>query len=356
MQDFKENFFKNLKEFVIKTSEFASPVSAEKLKSLVQEVEKNFEFAQHKIEFEADLPYNSEKQELFLEILPIEKFQALQDRVIQIPEKKIIYDSFYCSLSYINENLHQANPDLLNILHKLNLQIQEFREFLCFIQFYPTPYKLAKFVRLQKLETLDTFREFKNICFDTQYSIQDILNKANEARQKKNEEKSKARVYANQVIILEDKLSSVLLQKLKKFMSLCNNLLEREMRDCLIKSFKNLYLQLKLIQESLDEIGSFMNIINHFQWHKRNKKIICFNCSLGFNKDGKICIQPGIEEIIDGFNDFLWDSVHEAKKISSLELGEIGNVRDDGFMRIIYENDEEIQKEIQNCCDLLTDM
>ena len=40
LQDFKENFFKNLKEFVIKTSEFASPVSAEKLKSLVQEVDK----------------------------------------------------------------------------------------------------------------------------------------------------------------------------------------------------------------------------------------------------------------------------------------------------------------------------
>lgn len=349
LQSFKENYFKNLKKFELKFEQNSYPISAEKIHSLVNDVEKNFEYAQHKLEFEADLPYNLEKQELFSTILSPDKFVPLQEKTIFIPEKTIIYQGFMDKLEFINEHLHQASVEFFHILYKQNMQLIDFRKFEFFVQDFPQEYQLTKFVRVQKLESLDTLREFRNICFDTQYSIQDILNIANEARQKRNEERTKARIYANQVIFLENKLSPAFLDKLSRFLCLCNNILEREMRSCLDFSLSSILNQLVSLKKNIKSLGSVVDIINHFHWYKRNKKIMCIKCFLVF-KDCKADIEPPLDDIIGGFKDFLWDIVKEIQKLPSLELHEIGNSREEGFMKIVDFYDEDIDKTIEKCC------
>jgi hypothetical protein len=37
-------------------------------------------------------------------------------------------------------------------------------------------------IRLNKVEAVNSVRELRNIMFDTQYDLQDIINKANTAR------------------------------------------------------------------------------------------------------------------------------------------------------------------------------
>ena len=355
LQEFKANYFKNLKPFELSYLGKKSFITANKLKPLIKEVEDNFEFAQHKIEFEADLPYNIEKQELFSGILPQEKFCTLQDKIITTPEKAIIYTGYFSTLSYANENIHQSNPDFFNILYKQNIQILDFEKLNFFLEYFPQAYNLTKLVRLQKLESLDTLREFRNICFDTQYSIQDILNVANEARQKRNEEKTKARIYQNQLIILESKLPVAFLERLGKLLKLCNHTLERTLRICLESSLDYMITQLDTIKNTLNELGDFFRIINHYKYIKINRKMIFFKCFLIF-QDGVASIQPNNEEILSGFKDFLLDAVLEAKKIQSLELNEIGNSREQGFMRIIDEDNKTINKKIKKICKILNEL
>ena len=349
LHEFKEYYFKNFKGAELKFMGSSSIVKSSSLQPLIKEVEEHFEFAQHKIEFEADMPYNTEKKDLFTGILPTEKFIPLGEREIVKPEKTIIYFGFMTTLAIIHENLHQSSSDYFNILYRQNAQMLEFRKYSLFMTYFPQPYTLTKFVRLQKMESLDTLSEFRNICFDTQYSVQDILNTANESRQKRNEEKSKARIYANQVITLEAKLPSAFLDKLLKFLKLCNHNLEREIRYCLETSISMLHSQLKTIKKELKFKGDFLDIIEYYRWNKKDKTIMRMKCYLVFD-EGKASIQPGLKEIIAGFKDFLWDIVEEIKKTPSLELAEVGNSRDLGFMRIVEERDHKLNESINKCC------
>jgi hypothetical protein len=66
-------------------------------------------------------------------------------------------------------SLHQAWPEHLLILTKLNKS-------------YIRPLDKDILIRLNKVEAVNSVRELRNIMFDTQYDLQDIINKANTAR------------------------------------------------------------------------------------------------------------------------------------------------------------------------------
>lgn len=82
ISELKNYFFKRCKPFVLKYWGFTPiQVTSKKLREMFREIENDFNFTLHRIEFEADIHFNSKKQEEFLEILPTEKFFPPQQRL-----------------------------------------------------------------------------------------------------------------------------------------------------------------------------------------------------------------------------------------------------------------------------------
>ena len=359
LEDFKENYFKNLKNFYLQHSGNVYLIDRHKVKKLMQEVEEHFKFAQHKLEFESDLPFNLEKQQLFFDILPPEKFIALKDKTIKIPEKTIIYSGFAEKVEYAQKFLPQSSAETFKILYAQNVQLLNIKNFNFFLQEFTKIHRLGKLVLVQKMEAIETMREFRNIFFDTQYSIQDILNVANEARQKRNEDKSKARIYKNQVIVFEEKVAPEIIEKLTRLLKLCNNTLERAVKNHLEYCFEFCLDQLRKIREKVWELKKFQDVIEYFQWNKRDVKTMAIRCYLVVN-EGKIVVEPGLEEFLEGFNDFFYDLVHMSQRLPSLEIHDLGNTRESGFMKVFEENEDfftpritECQEEISNIWKLV---
>lgn len=355
LESFKEHYYKNLKPFNLCVNGKQILIDKLKIKKLILEAEENFKFAQHKMEFELDLPFNLDKQQLFYGILPAEKFVAPKDKKIIIPAKTVVYSGFDEKQEYIQNNLPQSNSEFFKILYSQNVQLINIKAYKFFLMEFPKINKLHKFVLVQKMEGIDTLREFKNIFFDTQYSIQDILNTANEARQKRNEERINARIYANQVIVLEDKVSPFLIDRLTRLLKLCNSLLERAVRDSLEHSFDLLLGQLRSIRSKIENIGRFQDIIEYFQWHKRDQKIMPIKCYLVF-EDGKAAVQPNLQDFSEGFSDIFYDLLIIAQRLPSLEIHELGNTRESGFMKIIEEGENLFNEFISDCLEELEAM
>lgn len=342
-----------------------SPIQIEKL---IDEVEDRFVYAQHQMEFEADLPYNKEKQDLFSEILPVEKFIPYSERINCTDKIGVIakfdYD-FWKRVAFISQNLHQAFPDTLNILVKQNQEILEFKHFLLFNTFYLIPYSLEKMVRMHKLESMNTTRELRNIMFDTQFGIQDIINNANEERIARNNAKIMARAYENQSIDLENQLSPEFIIRLRKLLRLCNLSLEREMRICLERSlynFKDQFQEIKNLLKSMEislpcsrmSSKDILCIIQHEEWRKKNRKRPCYKCVLKFKLDqdeGRFVIEPGLDDVTEGIDDVIYSAVKEIQTIPTLETSELGACRDPSNIKVVEDSDEfvlQMTNEIKN--------
>ncbi|CAG9329916.1 unnamed protein product [Blepharisma stoltei] len=360
IDEYKDRYYDHLAPIVLTTKIMKNPfqLNPPQIVSLINEVEENFMYAQHKMEFEADLPYNKEKQDLFCEILPPEKFIPYSEKNYDTNRigviEKLGFD-FWERVQYISENLHQAFPDTLNILVKQNQQIIEFKNLMLFNTFYMVPYKLEKMVRMHKVETLNTIRELRNIMFDTQFGIQDIINKANEERIGRNNAKIMARAYENQSIDLEHQLAPEIIVRLRKLLCLCNLGFEREMRICLERSLLNLRDQLHEIKDMLftsmnigipcERIPSkeMLKIFTNEEWDKKNRKRPYFKCVLMTKKtenDGNFIIDPSLEDIQEAIDDIIYSATKEIQAVPSIETSELGAARDPNLIRVVEDNDE----------------
>lgn len=369
MVKYKNQFFASLKPFRIFSYEYRNQlIPAEHVKKLFDEVDDCFQFTNHQIDFEADIPFNLRKQEMFGELLSPEKLIPATERNREATDRlglvEVLPVDIRQLLGKITDILHQANSDSLRILYKQNCQLIEFNELELFTVIYIKPTDLERIARTHKLETLNTIRELRNIIFDTQYSIQDIINRANEERNKRNEERIKARAYDNQSIDIEEKLPLDFLDRQHRLLSLCNHIFEREARQCLERSIKTLKTQLlDIIEEalcSLDnkvksikdlDINLLLSLMKNDHFNRKNRRRPVIKCELVPFSEGKIArieIQPSMQKLYDTFDDIIESCVRELKSIPSIEVAEVNISQGEDFLRVILENDAFLKEHVSD--------
>ena len=96
---------------------------------------------------------------------------------------------------------------------------------------------------------MQTVRELKNILFDCQYEIQDIINKANSERERRNKEKIMKKTFGK--VELEELLSEEILNDLKEFQALCNVKIERAAIICVYNTLQMFWSQFRTIIEDV---------------------------------------------------------------------------------------------------------
>ena len=362
LSDYKDHFYSGLQPVVLRThilpESFMFPIS--KVKLLMNEVEASFVQCMHQIDFESDIPYNESKQQLFSGVLTPEKFikpseiPGLHFRPIGVIEK-LPFD-FPARLQEMSVMLHQAWPEHLHILTKLNKSIMEYDSISLFVLEYIRPLDKEKLIRLNKVEAVNSVRELRNIMFDTQYDLQDIINKANTARNERNKQRLKERAYTNQKIELEENLPLELIDRLKRLMRLCNHALERGMRECMersLRQFKELFRY--VLQEATNVLDRGMNFAEPLpaklllqlmksqilqKKTKRSPVIICELKAGIVKKDGKFSLEPAPSECVSELIEAVRSAVSELKTVPCLEVAELGPSREEATLHVVTDDDE----------------
>ena len=86
------------------------------------------------------------------------------------------------------------------VLQKLNEKLLEMEESFWFLNLYLTPITVERLEKIHHISVGVNLKIMKNIVFDTQCDIQDILNIANNQRLERNNRKMKSRVLKDQVL------------------------------------------------------------------------------------------------------------------------------------------------------------
>lgn len=125
------------------------------------------------IQFDAQLPYSSEKYNMFKSILPQEKFVPVSEKIIgeskrkgliEIPERSIGFKSL---LETMNKKLHQANQDKLDSLMRVNQNMIRFQP-LCFFKLnYKLPQSKEMYFKTNRIQSSEVIREVRNCMFDS---------------------------------------------------------------------------------------------------------------------------------------------------------------------------------------------
>lgn len=193
------------------------------------------------MDFEADLPYNIMKQELLRGVIPPNKLippSQLSHISPPISQPTIKPKNFLDLLNKMNENLHQSYPEHIAILNKINSQLLDLGPALLFPRVQIKAIRLEKFVRTHKLESVKFLKEARNIMFDAQYDVQDIINQANLQRIKRNEDKIQARAYEQQQLDLEEKLPIEFMMRMQRLLGVLNTQIENKLRTITMNSLK----------------------------------------------------------------------------------------------------------------------
>jgi dynein heavy chain len=374
---YKQHYFASIKPFKIFSHEFRNQlIPVDSIKKLLIEVDECFMFTNHQIDFEADIPFNLKKQEMFGDLLSPEKLIPVTERNREATDRLGLVEVLPIDMRYLLSSmyqlLHQANSDSLRILYKQNCQLIEFRDLELFTVIYIKPTDLERITRTHKLETVNTIRELRNIMFDTQYEIQDIINKANEERNRRNEERIKARAYNHQAIDIEERLPAEFLSRQHRLLSLCNNIFEREARLCLERSLKTMRTQLlDVIQDALNCLGnqhtsieeidtySLLKLMKNESFNKKNRRRPVIKCEIVPYSEGKIArieMMPSMHKICEAFDDIVDSCVRDLKIIPAIEVAEVSMSHGRDFLRIVMEEDTYIQQhvnEIKNAINSL---
>ena len=360
LAEYKDHYIQSLPPLTYKVNGEVLTVPVTRIKEVVDEVEEDFVMTMRRVEFEADIPFNYEKQQVFSLVLPPSKLllpselPSLNACKTGVAEK-LQYD-FPGLLSSMSTLLHQAYPEHLYILTKLNRNLMEFQETSLFLKDYSRSLDKEKLTKFNRVETGNTIRELRNLMFDTQYDLQDILNRANLAREKRNSEKLKERAYLNQKIDIEDRLPSEFIERLQRLMRLCNHYFERGMRECLERSlleFKGMFRN--VLQEACNVLGFATNYTEpmggrmllelmkskNLQKRLRNSPCIIIELKiLTSKKEGKFILEPSPLECTAELLSVVREAVEDLKCVPCLECVELGPLRDDNELHIITEPDD----------------
>jgi hypothetical protein len=190
------------------------------MKELFDEVDAEFRRAASVYAFDLDLPFNQEKRTQFGSLIDKQKFIPINERFRQATDcigviEKQTYP-FLDRLKKVNVHLNIAYSDSLAIMQRFSNSLREFTDFRMYPVTYPGEQDLSKLDRLVRLESINCVRELRNLMFDNQYDIAEILHKANEERQARNKAKIAAKAYDNQYIQLEETLPVELLDRMKR--------------------------------------------------------------------------------------------------------------------------------------------
>ena len=340
LEQFKESYLVRLKEFKLLNQVVTYP----KLKHLIAEVEGDFKYTLHQIEYEADMPYNTEKQELFKDILPPEKFiwpfEAFKQPSNTLGVVEKLPYNFNKVFNYISTQLHQAFSETFEILYKQNILLLEFKDLNFFTKHYRKPCELEKFVQFNQVETANCLRELRNVIFDVQCEIQSLVNEENAQKFKRNQEKLKARAYEQQEVQLEKTLPEEFVTRIKRLLNLCNHTIERQATGCFENSLKELQKQLNLLEGFYEgELNEkeLKQLIYHEEWNKKNYSSPRIECTLTYEKENgtlKLAISPSINQITQKFTEMIQFSVEELQKVNSMEISEIGRTRESRVLKV----------------------
>ncbi|CAG9321581.1 unnamed protein product [Blepharisma stoltei] len=354
--EYKEDYLKKLPEIVIYFYSKRRQIPKDQIFSLVREIEETWTFASKQMDFEADLPFNTQKQELLSGILPPSKL---------VPPSKLPYISpsasqplpkpknFLKLLGSMNGLLHQSFPDHITILNKINTQLLELGPLLLFPKIQTKPLKLEKFVRAHKLESIKFLKEARNVMFDAQYDVQDIINQANLQRMKRNEDKIQARAYEQQHLDLEECLPTEFIQLMQRLLSVLNTQIENKLRDVMLNSF-NLFL--KRLSESLDLLPDSFEDLNGEEFRIfrkiKGKSQGCIKCEL-IIIDRKFSIEPNGTDLQENIMDVLNTVIQDLSLLPTLETTLTGPVRSHNSLHIFEINQKKHHKMMENISNAL---
>jgi dynein heavy chain len=349
LSEYKTAFCQALPDLKLAVQGVQYSIAPARVLRLFTEVDDIFVFAQHQHEFEIDMPYSLAKLELFRPILPPQKFIPITERVKATASRGVLEGKSPNFLeTLLSLDLHQRWLEHLRILVKLKSQLIEFEQSNLFTVIYLRTSDLSNLIRKHKMETINCVRELRNVMFDSQYEIQDIVNSANQARDARNQLRLHAKAYDNQSINLEEFLDADLVARLKRLMGVSNYWMELALRDCLERSLETLTTQMEQILD-LAKLALFREtdldgaltveeveaILYYAPLTKRSRSRPAVLAELKMG-DGHFLLDPSPLEYSQLIEEAVQHALTELQVVSCLEVTDIGNARPDtGYLQVL---------------------
>jgi dynein heavy chain len=347
LEAYKEDFYQSLEQLSLGVWGKVYQIAPSRIVQMFLEVEEAFTFTQHQCEFEADLPFNLTKQELFSSALPPEKFVSCNERVRPQARSQSFVKGYQFLRTLQNIELHQKRLDHLEILRRQKANMLTFEADYLFIVHCEPEESLKAFIRSHKRTTQASLRTVMNLIFDTQYEIQDIVNKANAERQARNQQRIHERAYDHANIQLEHSLDPQLVRRLSRLMKLCNHMVEVSVRECLTRSLAVLTKQmldiLQHVADSLDReiqfeqtlnLDDLARVLHYRQLSARNRTRPTITSELRM-LDGCYVFDPSPQDYCQKLQGVVQYAFDQIKTVPCIAVTDVGQARPGGYIDVL---------------------
>ncbi len=318
-----------------------------------------------------------EYYERFKEVMPVEKFRPVAEKIIEETSKKGVIDigersrPFFGLLKEMNKKLHQSDPKRLETLVSVNTYFNKFRKEIFFEKRFDRSVELKTYVEMNTVKAHYLLSDWKECMIQASDKIKSMLRDVKAEIDREIQLKLKAASHESaRKNIGESKIPEEILQTMTRFQSLVNFIFERGIRQSFEQSVDQFIFNfdeiLGFLAESLDisrdnltktplDIEKIRKVADDAIFKHRMKRRMRLKCELKYKPGEGVYVRPRAAQ----WKQDITKLVDEIEKLiincPCLFTSELGYARESRLVLVIadQDNDPFSKERKQQLCQIL---